>query len=261
MRSIIFLCVCCLFAFPTLAQDTTPVQFELSLPDVALQTGQNYPVTITLDNVSDFWLLSFEIEYDPTKVYIIGTQSGSPLRASGLFPSDQSVTTQNFVASNTLIYTISMVAPFDSLMSGGSLAEFTIYPLSAGETSIRFTKTEIGRAIFAQQDGQRVGERIDELPSESNVLTLTITGDTVEPPSEATATPQPTETPTVFVPPVGNNELDPNSLPTAVPSETSTLVESTPASSNNLLLIGIVIVVIGAVGLGAVLFFGPKKKR
>ncbi|HEX2905398.1 MAG TPA: hypothetical protein VHO69_00950, partial [Phototrophicaceae bacterium] len=95
------------------------------------------------------------------------------------------------------------------------------------------------------------------------LLELNISGDPVEPPSEATATPQPTET-SAFVPNVTqaapptalvNVTIDPNELQSAdTPAPTAD-------TSSPLLVIAIGAMVIAAIGLIVVLILWRRTKR
>src|SRR5690606_23227664 len=141
------------------------------------------------------WLLNVEVEYDPALLYIIGTQSGSPVQQGALFNREQSVVVRNNIQRTKLNYTISMLAPADPASCDGIVDVLRSYPLTAGTTTLRFSRAEAVRVQFSGEGDQRTAGEQENLTVTPVLLELTISGDTVQPPSEATATPEPTATP------------------------------------------------------------------
>ena len=59
---------------PALAQDGAFI--SLNTDTTTLQTGQIYEVRVSVENVTNLWVTSFEISYDPKAIYIMGTRAG-----------------------------------------------------------------------------------------------------------------------------------------------------------------------------------------
>lgn len=196
------------------AQSSTLLSLETA--STRVQTGEFYEVNIRLDGAAQVWLADMEIRYDPAKIYVMGTKAGSPVRKGALFDPALSTLARNEVDGDALFFTISMLAPAEPVSGGGVIGTFRIYPLAPGATQMTFSRGELVKAIFETRDGQRVGVGSEPIPFTPVLLDLTISGDPVEPPSEATATPPPTETPT---PPPTQD----------IPTEIPTLVNATAA--------------------------------
>ncbi len=256
--------ICCLF----IAGNITPLNAQepglLSLESATLdlQTGQEYEITIQLNNISELWLANMEISYDPQHLYIIGTQSGSPVRQGTLFTeAGSSMLIMNYVESNTLAYTISMLAPSDPITGSGVVGVFRIYPLAAGQTQLFFSQAELLKVIYSDDTSAETENRIatgtEELPFTPILLQLNITGEQVEPPSEATATP--TLSPTPVPQEEATRErataeptlVNVTAAPTQIPTESTTVDQGEAAGQSPLLLIAIVLLVGSGIGLFA----------
>jgi hypothetical protein len=244
-----------LLAGPARAQSQAILSLETTT--TALQTGQFYEVNVRLDEAAEVWLADIEISYDPALLYVVGTVSGQPIQQGPFFDPGSSVVVRNGVQDNLLVYTISLLAPADPASGGGVVGTFRIYPLGPGTTQLLFSRAELDKAIFEERDGQRVGVGAEALPFTPVLLELTISGDPVPPPSEATATPLPTET---FVPQPG--EVGPTPEPTLV---NVTAAPRPPggggAGGVNLpiwaVVIGVLVVIIGVL---AVLLLRQRRK-
>jgi hypothetical protein len=208
------------------------------------------------------WVTSLEITYDPTLLYIIGTQSGSPIRQGDLFtPLESTVVVRNSVQEDKLVYTISMLSPAAPARGSGVIGAFRVYPLASGTTQLVFSQAELTTVTFTGEGAERSGGNPQPVAFTPVLLDLTISGETVQPPSEATATPEPTATVAQGgnVPPTQEATLvnvtaAPESLATlALPAEAPA-----PGPSTGLLL-AIAAVVIGAIGL-LVLFLVSRRR-
>lgn len=178
---------------PTTAQNNTII--ALQSDSTAVETGQYYPLTIYLQDVSEVWQINAEIEYDPTLVYVVGTVAGSPMTPGDFFTGEPAIIIRNGIKAGQLTFTHSLVSPANPKSGSGVVATFQIYPLSAGTTQIRFTAADLTKVNFIQNtDGKRDVEGTEELPVLPALIELTITGDTVEAPDESTPTPEPTAT-------------------------------------------------------------------
>ncbi len=182
--------------WPVMAQE--PTYLSLATPSTNLQTGQEYEVSIQIENVPELWMANLEIQYDPEMIYVLGTEAGSPVQLGSFFTPGASIEIRNLIQNDLLLYTASQLAPADLLRGSGVLGTFRIYPLAPGNTTITFRQVELFTATFTGEGEERMGTGSSPVPFTSIMLELTITGDPVEPPSEATATPEPTATPDNF---------------------------------------------------------------
>ncbi|MBZ0286034.1 MAG: hypothetical protein K8I30_00360, partial [Anaerolineae bacterium] len=78
MRLLFLVLLIGLCAAPLAAQDV-PVYVSLVTETTTLQTGQEYTVSIQIENAPPAWSLNLEMAYDPRQLYIFGTQSGQPV--------------------------------------------------------------------------------------------------------------------------------------------------------------------------------------
>jgi hypothetical protein len=247
------------------AQDSPDTFLVLDSDSTALQTGGEYEVRILVENVSAVWLGSIEITYDPAQLYILGTQAGSPVTSGAFWGVENTGALLNVVQGETVIFAQSMFNPAEPRSGSGVIGSFRIVPLTAGAAELRFgSGTSLTRTIFDTSSGQRVATASEAIPFTPVLLQLTVTGETVEPPSEATATPTPTPSPTP----------DDGTAQVAAPTEAATLVNITRAPAtpettvgvlpqanpdNTALLIALAAVLIGVMGLG-VLFFLYRRR-
>lgn len=242
------------------AQDQT--YLSLQTETTALQTGQEYEISIRLDNVPDLWLANVEIGYDPQRLYVIGTQAGSPVRTGPLFSGDSSIVVFNQVQNRQVQFAISQIAPADLVRGSGVMGTFRIYPLTAGTTTLSFRRAELRTMTITGEGENRIASNPQPVEFLPVILELTITGEDVEPPPEATATPTPTETPVPFVgatqPPqataLANVTLDPSLLGNG---------EDQPETDGDspLLAVAIGAMLIGALGLVIVLLVWLRQRR
>jgi hypothetical protein len=264
MRRLLFFMLLVLFTPLVSAQDTIGV--TITSPSTTLETGQYYDMGIRLDNANDLWLINVEIQYDPTALYIVGTQSGQPFTQTSLFDLGGSVVIRNEARDNFMRYTLSMIAPAPSTSGSDNVVTFRVYPLKSGETTLEFIVVEAVR-IFVEGEGETrnvTGQTY--LPVAPENITFTVSGDTVEIPPEATATPLPTPTDLPLV--AGGQNNEPTARPTFV-----TELQVTPdapqlidvpaegGTSNTPILLGIVLVAFAGIGLGLLLFLNRRGKK
>lgn len=243
-RLVIVVLVWTFAAGPIGAQDEATI-LSLESEQTNLQTGQAYEVTIRLNNVSDLWLSSMEIAYDPALMYIIGTRSGSPVSLGDFFPGESTLVFQNSVQRDVVTYTISLLSPAEPLNGSGVVGRFRIYPIAPGETQLLFRQASI-----TAQGPNREPITLDFTPV---LLQLNVQGTPVEPPSEATATPTATASPTEADESSGNAPTERPTLvnATAAPGTAITVpaTTQTEAESTSLLPLAVGMMVIGALGL------------
>ena len=246
------------------AQSTTFLSLETATTN--LQTGQAYEVIIRLDSAADVWLADMQISYDPTMIYVMGTHSGSPVLQGTLFNPATSAVIRNNVQEGLVLYSLSMLAPAEPINGSGVIGTLRIYPLAPGQTQLTFSRGELSKAVFEVRDGQRVGVGSKELPFTPVLLDLAISGQTVEPPSEATATLLPTETP------IPAAEIFPTQEPslvnvtaaprTAEPLATLEGPTAGPDSRSPLpLVLAIIVMLIGAIGAVITLILMRRRKQ
>ncbi len=251
--------ICCLFVIAgnialLSAQETGVLSLESATLD--LQTGQEYEITVQMNNISELWLAGVEIRYDPQQLYIIGTQSGSPVRQGALFTdAGSSMTIMNYVKGNELIYTVSMLAPSDPITGSGAIGVFRIYPLTPGQAQLHFSHAELLKVIYSDDPENRIVTGTEELPFTPVLLQLNVTGDPVQPPSEATATP--TLSPTPVPQEEATRErataeptlVNVTAAPTQIPTESAPDTSVDEGGQSPILLIAIVLVVGSGLGL------------
>jgi hypothetical protein len=259
-RSLIILCLCFALVGIVLAQDNQPI-LSLDMETTNLQTGQEYFVNLRLSNADNVWLVSAELRYDPEYLFILGTNSGSPINQGELFPAEQSVEVADMVRGTSVVYLVSRIAPAEPINGNGLVATFRIYPLQAGTVEISFVEAELNRVVFTSDaQGQRIPSAPEAIRPSVTVLTLNISGETVEAPSEATATP--TITPSPQAPnTMGNPQSEATLAVVAAPtlsptdmSENSPSEAASPESSNQGLFILAIALVLGA-GIGLIALF------
>ncbi len=249
-----------------LAQDET--RLRLDLAETALATGQTYSVTISVENVSELWLVSLTLQYDPNQLYIIGTESGTPVEPGELLTNQESIVLSNQIDGNTLHYLQSLVNPAEPVDGSGVLGTFEIVPLQAGETQLFFQQAQFAKANFVEQDGQRIAEGGEAIPFTPILVNLTLQGDPASPPPEVSATP--TMTPTIAEvnrgefateePTLVNVTAPP--LTTATPEPLTTIPlpnDVAEDNSNGLVVIPILLIVIAVIGLLG-LFIWQRRK-
>jgi hypothetical protein len=172
-------------------QDQTVIR--LDMPSTTLQTGQYYDVTLRIENAPQFWALDVTLTYDPTTIYVMGTKAGSPISAGELFSGITAVVIKDSVDGSTIRYAISKVGETAPAEGSGVIGTFRIYPLKSGTSRLQFPRLQVvGLSSYEANATNITTQEIAVAPA---LLDLTITGDPVEPPSEATMTPQPTDAP------------------------------------------------------------------
>ena len=255
---------------PVRAQTSAPTLLSLQSSVTDLKTGQAYDVDIHVDNINELWLGDIEVQYDPALVYILGTKAGSPVHLGSMWtPPESTTVVQNSVSAKNIVYTISLLAPANPVSGSGSLGSFKIYPLAPGSTQLTFSKVDLLKVDFATDaSGQRVGNASEHLTFTPVLLKLNITGQKVDPPQEATATPIPTDTQipeaTVAAQPT---QLTPTALvnatagPTATPTPLALVPVPTAANNSSLLIPLIIVVLIALVGLVVLLALWFRSRR
>lgn len=255
MRRVYLVLILCFIAIllPTLLYAQISTLLSLETATTSLQTGQTYEVSIRLDDAAEVWLADMQISYDPAMIYVMGTRSGSPVSQGALFDPASSAVIRNEVQDGLVFYTTSMLAPAKPVNGSGVIGTLRIYPLAPGQTQLIFSRGQLSKAIFEVRDGQRVGVGSEALPFTPVLLDLSVSGQAVEPPSEATATPLPTDTP------IPAADIFPTQEPTlvnmtAAPRTPEPLVTlEVPTASNDSrsqlpLILAIIVMMIGAVG-------------
>lgn len=272
MHRVIALLILCLWAAGAVtAQEDEPLpQVSLRTDETALMTGQFYTVRIDVEGIDRLWLADVEVEYDPAVLFIAGTNSGSPITAGDLMPSASAINIFNRAVDGTLKYTRSMLAPAEPVSGSGTLGTFRIFPLQAGDVQLRFTLADMLYVEFTETEaGERVGNDPERLDVQPVLLTLSITGDTVTPPPEQTATPTVTPTDEPAVTAEAEETITPSVTPlvnvTAAPV-TPTPLELIPeldgednTGADPIILVGIGLVVLAGLGLLVLFIMGRRR--
>lgn len=237
---------------------------SLSTETTTLQTGQVYEIQIVVENVVDLWAAELEIGYDPNLLYIIGTRSGQPVQPGALLSDKQVLAPRNRVEQDAIFYTVSLLAPEEPISGTGVLATLRVAPLQAGTTQLVFRQANLAAVTFQGTGESRVAGEPQTLAVTPVLLELSAQGETVAPPPEVTATPQPTPT---LILPEGTDEATaeveatlanitraPADIPTPVPAEASGL-------SSPIVIGAVVVLVITGVGLLALVFVYLRRYR
>lgn len=242
------------------AQEEQAILF-LSSDTTEMQTGEFYTIEIAVRDVPEFWGMSATISYDPERLYIVGTASGSPVDLAedlgdlqiGLFNRVDDV-------AGTLDYGVSLINPADPLAGDFTLGRFQVVPLMSGTVELVFSSANVSSLNFeVDENGQRTATDVIPQAFSPALLSLTITGDPATPPPEATATPLPTNTPEQVnrtaeptitpEPTLVNITLAPEADVTATPAPTVVTDEPSGGGLSPLLIGAILAVLIGAGGL------------
>lgn len=258
-RHLIWLVLSIVWVTPLAAQDTQ-AQAQLSTDNLTVQTGQFYEVRIDLRDVVNMWSGDFLINYDPAAIYVVGTDSGSPIRLADFLTGGQSIF--NFVSEPGKIqFTPTLFNPSDPVSGSGTLATLQIFPLQAGTTQLRFESVSLSSVTFTTNDE---GQRIPSQPSRITVLPilleLTVAGDLATPPPEATATPTPTMTST----PAPNETAVPtatlfNATPIPATPVPEVVAEPTSEGIPTILLVAIALIAISGIGLVVLLIVARRR--
>jgi hypothetical protein len=251
---------------PTLLYAQTSTLLSLETATTSLQTGQTYEVNIRLDDAMEVWLADIQISYDPAMIYVMRTRSGSPVSQGALFDPASSAVIRNEVQDGLVFYTTSMLAPAQPVNGSGVIGTLRIYPLAPGQTQLIFSRGQLSKAIFEIRDGQRIGIGSEVLPFTPVLLDLSISGQAVKPPSEATATPLPTDTPIPAAADIFPTEEPTLVNLTAAPRTPEPLITvEVPTASNDSrsqlpLILAIIVMMIGAVGTVVTLVLMRRRK-
>lgn len=237
--------------------------------DTALQTGQYYTISVVLQDVSELWQLNAEIEYDSTLIYVVGTVSGSPITPGDFFAGEPTLVIRNGVNSGRIVFTHSLLAPANPKSGSGVVATFQIYPLSAGTTQLRFRAADLTKVNFTvDANGDRDVQDTEGLEILPALVELTISGDTVPIPDEATPTPVPTSTPSAIG--RGSEATEEPTLRNIVlstpsPAPLPTLIPELPDHiDNTAIVLPILIIVAGILVIGlvvVVILFISRRSR
>lgn len=243
---------------PINAQDS--VVLSLESDTTSLQTGQEYEVRVRIQDITNFWSMGLNIGYDPSLLYVMGTASGSPIQPGEMLAGQSITVIRNTVRPTLIDYGMSLLPPSEPVTGTGTLLVFRIYPIAPGTTEIRFNRGQLVSLEFGDSGSAGDFDTV-EVPFTAVLLQLTITGDAVPVPSEATATP--TLTPTRSTINRGGEETaEPTLLNvTAVPQSATTpaATDSPEADNTSILLIAVVLVVVGAVGLIALVVYARRR--
>ncbi|MBZ0298587.1 MAG: cohesin domain-containing protein [Anaerolineae bacterium] len=254
-----------LLAYPAWAQE--PVFLSLNSPETTLQTGQIYEVQIVVENAADLWVTSVNIQYDSNLLYILGTDSGSPVQPGPLLEGKATLVPRNDTGGDVIHYTVSLLAPAEPIQGSGVLATFRVAPLDAGSSQLTFQQASLTAIRFEETNGTRVASEPQPLAFTPVLLELTAQGDRVDPPSELTATPPPSSTPLTDLTEEANvptleaaaTLVNVTRAPTLVPTvEPPVTAENSPSP---VLLGAVAVLVITGIGLLALLILYLRRYR
>lgn len=261
LRNITILWLCLIGTLYIQAQSDTII--GLQSDNSALETGQYYTVNLIVRDASEVWQVNTIIEYDPALLYVIGTVAGQPMAVGDFFGEQQAVVVRNGIDDGQLIYTQSLLAPALPQDGSGTVASFQVYPLSAGTTQMRFVEADLTKINYTEDAaGNRTVTDTEDLPVLPALVEFTISGETVPPPDESTATPEPTLT-SAFVgrdgddaraePTLINVTLAPDTVPTLIPE-----IEESNTSEIPILPIALGLLIVGSLGIAG-LFMASRR--
>jgi hypothetical protein len=235
---------------------------SLVAPTAQLQTGQEYEIGIQVDNAPDFWTADFVINYDPAMIYVIGTKAGSPVHLGDMFTIDNSAVVENRVQSNLLTYVVSKVGETLPARGSGIVGTFRIYPLASGTTQLTFNRAILVGLTSYDANATNVDTLV--VPSVPALLEVVISGNQVEAPSEVTATPEPSATPTSSVGISAGREQEATAVNiTLTPRSTDSIAPAASSDSGSSLplILAIVVMLIGGIGAIVVLLRLRRSNR
>lgn len=262
----------CLLPLPFQAQDEGSSTF-LSLRSAALEmeTGTFYTVRIDVENVESFWATDITVSYDPTHLYIIGTERGSPVQAGDLWGEQPIFGLRNMVneQQGEMRYAASLLNPADPVSGSGTLGTFQVVPLLAGDTQLTFASADLASVTFVidEETGERRSEGTQRIAFTAELLQVSITGDPATPPPEVTATPTATATDDpalsrteVTAPPTATELVNVTAAPRSpTPEPTDEVPAQSAPDSSTLLLLAVGLVVVSIVGI-VVLFLVYRRR-
>lgn len=264
-RYLIWLVLSIFCVSPLVAQQDPQAQAALVTDNTTVETGQFYEVRIDVRDVSDLWSANFFVRYDPTMLYIVGTESGSPVQLGDFFPVGLSMPGQvifnTVLESNDVQFTPTLFNPAEPVSGSGTIGTFQIFPLQAGTTQLRFNATDMSQLRVELDDqGERVGASTEPISVLPILLDLTINGDPATPPPEATATHTPI--------PTGTPAPDETEAPTATLfNATAAPITPVPEAPTEvpsgaippILLVAIGLIAVGGVGLVILLIVARRR--
>ena len=233
------------------AQDA-PARLSLTTTEPEWQTGRIYEVAIQAEDVRELWLATLEIAYDPDRVYVIGTESGSPVALGSVFAGQPAGAVFNYViAPGRLTLTASFYNPAQPFSGNGFLGSLQVVPLQPGDLEMRLESVQLTRLDFnTDQESQRIASNPQPIAFVTAPLSVAVLGSVVTPPPEASATPTPSPTPDESsVELLPEDEVTPT---LEIPALADRTIASDPASEGSqdgLLIVAIVLISVACMGL------------
>lgn len=251
MRGFCLLFFIFLFASAAWMQDA-PARLSLTTAEAEWQTGRIYEVAIQVEDVRELWLVTLEIAYDPARVYVIGTEAGSPVALGSIFSSQPAGAIFNYVITpGRLTLTASFYNPAQPFSGSGILGSLQVVPLQPGDLEMRLEAVQLTRLDFStDEESQRIATNPQRIDFVTTPLLIVALGPGVDPPPEASATPTPSPTPDEAI----NDPLpdDSAALTPEAPALPGSVSVSDPVpegDQDRLLLLAIALIAAASLGL------------
>lgn len=233
------------------AQDA-PARLSLTMSDPEWQTGRIYEVAIQVEDVRELWLATLEIAYDPARVYVIGTEAGSPVTLGSIFAEQPAGAIFNYVTvPGRLTLTASFYNPAQPFSGSGILGSLQIVPLQPGDLEMRFESVQLTRLDFStDQESQRIASNPQPIAFVTAPLLVAVLGSVVTPPPEASATPTPSPAPDESsVEQLPEDEVTPTLEMPALADRATVSDPTFEGSQDGLLIVAVALIAVAFMGL------------
>jgi hypothetical protein len=229
--------------------DASNARLSLQADTNEFITGSYYTISIMVDELPEAWLADIELQYDPDSIYIYGTQSRqAPISLGDFFGTENVFVASNELGLGRMRLIVSRVAPAEAVSGSGSIGQFRVFPLRAGETAIDFANVEITAVDQQLVNGELSNTETRQIPVAVSSLHLSISGEPQSPPAESTVAALPSQDTSILPLIPDSQNFTPSSQ---IPDRPLTNTEET---ASPLLLIVALVFIFLAVLMAAVLF-------
>lgn len=156
--------------FVVAAQEVTPRVWLAS--DIAqASAGQEFTVTINVDDAVQIYGSSFKLAYDPELFEVVLT-NGKAIAPGAFFQDQQGFELKNTAASGVVDYALTLMQPAQPVSGNGALGTVTFRALQAAPVAITTTEASLVSPEFTEIDGRMVAQRINQVAAQiDNTLT------------------------------------------------------------------------------------------
>ena len=182
------------------AQPDTPYVW-ITPPPGNIAVGQEFIATVHVSGASGVYGVSFTISYDPQTLQVV-LKNDEAIQPGSFFAGQPAFTLRNRGSSGVIEYALTLTQPAEPVNGGGTLGTIAFRALAAGASAVTPLEARLLVPSFTEVSGQRVAFEINEVPAQTQAMTLNIhtsgaalnpaaPADIISPPAEALA-PQPT---------------------------------------------------------------------